>query len=232
LAGALLAGCGSNDDDGGGSGQPSPTGPVDNGVSALAGNEIVNKAVAALSTVGSYRLSGEMTEGGETFKLDIKVSGGDVLGSITLGGATVELLGVDGQQFIRPDATFWKDVAGDDTGTMAQLLGDRWAKVGAGDEEFADFFTIADAKELLTPDGSLTKGDPKTIAGVSAIGIVDGSADGGTLYVATTGEPYPLLMEGPAGEGQLVFSDFGATFDDIKAPAASEFVDLDKLLEE
>jgi hypothetical protein len=229
LAGVLLAGCGGGADDGGTPGASTSSAPAENGVAALEPKAIVDKAVAALGTAKSYSLKGDITTEGQKFGLDIKVSGDDVLGAMTIGEGKVELLRVAGQMYIRPDETFWKQNAGDAGGTMVQLMGDRWAKLSGKDADFKAFFQVAEPAELLKPDGALTKGGTKTVNGVNAIGVVEAGSDGGTLHVATTGEPYPLVLEGPAGEGQLTFGDFGTTFDDIKAPTAAEVIDLDKL---
>lgn len=230
LAGALLAGCGDSNQDSEGSGTPT-TAPASNGVADLTPDEIVDKAAAALDAAKSYRMQGDINDEGQTMTLDFKVAGEDVLGSISMQGAKVELLSAAGQFYIRPDAAFWKQNAGDGAENIAKLMAGRWAKLSPKDEDFKGFFQLADPHQLLKPDGTLTKGQTKDVNGVSAIGLVDGSADGGTLYVATTGEPYPLLLEGPKGEGQISFSDFGATFADVKAPAPNEVVDLDKLLQ-
>jgi hypothetical protein len=235
LAGALLAGCGGNDD-GGNDGTGTPAGAstssaaADNGVAALEPDAIVDKAIAAVGAAKSFSLQGEISAGRQQFAIDIKSSGEDLLGSMTINGAKVELLRVAGQAYIRPDEKFWSQNAGGDAGaTMSQLMGDRWAKLSSKDAEFEEFFEITDPAKLLEPDGALTKGDTKTVDGVEAIGVTETGTDGGTMYVATTGEPYPLLLEGPDGEGRLSFSDFGAAFDDIKAPAAADVVDMDKL---
>jgi hypothetical protein len=230
LAGAVLAGCGGTDDGGGPGGAPTSSAPADNGVAAMAAPAILDKAVATLDAAKSFSLKGDIADDGQKIALDIKVSGEDILGSMTINGATVELLRVGGEMLIRPDEKFWTQNAGADAGaTMTQLMGDRWARLSSKNAEFEDFFQIAEPAELLKPEGTVTKSGTKTVNGVEAIGLVDGSSDGGTLYVATTGEPYPLLLQGPAGEGELAFGDFGATFDDIKAPAAADVVDLDKL---
>ncbi len=236
LAGVLLAGCGNQDGgggtDGGGTpgGAPASAAPTDNGVAALDPKAIVDKAVGALGSAKSFTLKGDITTDSQKIGLDVKVSGSDVLGTMTLDGARVELLRVGGQMFIRPDEKFWTQTVGDAGATMVQLMGDKWAKLSSKDADFQEFFQIAEPAELLKPEGTLSKGATKTVNGVEAIGIVEAGADGGTLYVATTGEPYPVLVEGPAGQGQLAFGDFGATFDDIKAPAAADVIDLDKLM--
>jgi hypothetical protein len=235
LAGVLLAGCGNQDNGGtdtGGTdaGAPASSAPADNGVAALEPKAVVDKAVAALGSAKSFSLKGDITTEGKKIGLDVKVSGDDVLGTMTLDGAQVELLRVAGQNYIRPDEKFWTQNAGSAGATLAQLMGHRWAKLTSKDADFQEFFQVAKPAEILKPEGALSKGATKTVNGVPAIGIVEAGADGGTMYVATTGEPYPLLLEGPPGQGQLTFADFGASFDDIKAPAAADVVDLDKLM--
>lgn len=229
LAGALLAGCGGTDDGDTPEGASTSSAPASNGVADLEPNAIVDKATAALSAAKSFSLRGQINTDGQQLALDIKVAGQDILGSMTIDGAKVELLRVAGQMYIRPDEKFWTQNGGADAGaTMSQLMGDRWAKLSSKNAEFEEFFQVTDPEQLLKPEGTLTKGSKKTVNGVEAIGVTESGSDGGTMYVATTGEPYPLLLEGPPGEGQLTFGDFGATFD-IKAPAAGEVVDLDKL---
>jgi hypothetical protein len=113
---------------------------------------------------------------------------------------------------------------------VVKLMGDKWAKVSKKNKDFADLFGVANVDELLKPSGTLTKGETKDVEGVNTIGLVDKSTKGGTLYVATTGEPYPIRMEGSdTAQGQITFSDFGATFDDLKAPPEAEVVDFEKL---
>lgn len=229
LAGVLLAGCGTNTDEGR---TPADSGPADNGVAALEPDAILAKAKTALVGAKSYSLKGEMTVDKSKMKLDIKISGDDTLGTMTSDGATIELLRVGGQMYIRLDEKFWEQSAGADSAAlMVELINGRWAKLSGKDDDLAGFFEIADPNALLKADGTLTKGETKTINGIKAIGLVDGSADNGTLYVATTGEPYPLVMQGGKADGEkLTFGDFGKTFDDIKAPTAKEVVDLDKLV--
>lgn len=231
LAGTLLAGCGGDANDGTTGGAPQTSAPADNGVADLEADAIVDKAIKALDTAKSYSLKGDITDEDGTIGLDFKISGKDILGTMTLGGAEVELLRADGQTFMRPDEDFWKQNAGDEKAgaALAELVGDRWAKVEKDDKDFQEFFQIAEPAKLLDPEGEIDKGETKTIEGVSTIALEEKSKDGGTLYVATTGEPYPMLLEGSAGEGQITFADFGTRFDDIKVPAETDVADLDDL---
>lgn len=226
VAGSLLTGCQSGDTQ-----EPGPVGPTDNGVSALAADEILERAKGALQQAKSYRMKGNGSSDGKKMSLDFRVSGTDVGGRLTMDGANIEVLAIAGHQYIRPDEKFWSTFAGPDKAhEFAKLMGDKWVAVPNGDKSFGGLFGAANVDEILKPDGTLTKGEPKDLDGTKAIGLVDGGAEGGTLYVATTGEPYPLRMVStkPA-EGQVSFTDFGATFDDLKAPAEADVVDLAQL---
>ncbi|MGC5322531.1 hypothetical protein ACPXB5_27805 [Micromonospora arida] len=224
VAMALLAGCGDGD-----GGQSAPAAPADNGVAALAPNEALQRSTTAVRNAKSYRLAGDIDTDGQKMTLDFKMTGSDLAGQVSTDEGTVELLSVAGQQYIRPDEKFWvKNVGAKASGEMVKLMGDKWAKVSKKDE-FTRLFNVANVDELLKPEGTMTKGEAKEIDGVKTVGLVDGDKDG-TLYIATTGEPYPVRMEGGQdAAGQITFSDFGATFDELKAPPANQVVDFDQL---
>lgn len=218
LAGALLAGCGG---DGRGGGEPEPT---TNGVSALSAEEVLDRAKAALTDAKSYRIKADVTgDDKETFSLDVGVSGDDLKGSVSFGGATVELLAVAGQKYIKPDEALWRQTNGRDGEQIAEVLGDRWVLVQNSWDDIAEFFEIVDPGKLLEADGTLRKGETKEVQGTQAIGLTVG---GDTLWVATTGEPYPLQLE---GQSRLTYSDFGVTIEGIQAPAEEDVVDMRKL---
>lgn len=229
---ALLAGCASNDDKKDASSPATTTSaaPADNGVAALEATAIIDKARAALKAAKSYHMAGSITDEGQKTSLDVKVSGADVLGSMTISDAKIELLRVAGKQFIKPSAAFWKLTSPQQAGAIAQIVGDRWVVVPASNKDLSSFFTVTDVDEILSPDSNtVTKGAVKPINGTPAIALTEGDADG-TLYVATTGEPYPLKLEGAKPEdGGMDFTEFGSTFADIQAPAAADTIDFSKI---
>ncbi|MDG4782564.1 hypothetical protein O7614_23165 [Micromonospora sp. WMMD961] len=226
VAMALLTGCGDGNGDGG---QPASNAPADNGVAALAPDEALQRATTAVKNAKSYRLAGDIDNDGQKMTLDFKMTGSDLAGQVSTTEGTVELLSVAGQQYIRPDEKFWaKNAGAQASGEIVKLMGDKWAKVSEKDD-FTQLFDVANVEQLLKPDGTMTKGEAKEIDGVKTVGLVDGDKNG-TLYIATTGEPYPVRMEGGQdAAGQITFSDFGATFDELKAPAADQVVDFDQL---
>jgi hypothetical protein len=208
-----------------------PSRPAGNGVAELEPAAIVEKAEAALAAAKSYRVKGSIKNDNGTIGLDLKFRDTDVIGTMTFGKTKVELLRVGQQGFIRPDAAFLKaslDNAKQAESVMA-VAGDRWVAVSTTGQNFAQVFAIADVRMLPDASGDFTKGDIQTIGGKRAIAVNDAGSD--RLFVALEGEPYPLRIEGGIkSDGRLDFSDFGATFPDLKIPPASKVVEFGKLV--
>jgi hypothetical protein len=208
--------------------------PSDNGVAALSGDEILAKSKAALAAAKSFRLKGDLpTDDGGKLALDIKTRESDLGGTIIMSGgpsgspqATVEVLRVKGQAFFKADTAFWKSVGGKSGDAAVELFEGKWVRPKSDDRFFASLLKLTDPDTLLKADGTITKGEMKKIGERDAIELKDGES---SLYVATKGEPHPLRIEGPPGEGQAEFSEFGAAFDEIKEPPADQVVDLAKL---
>ncbi|GIJ25154.1 lipoprotein [Micromonospora qiuiae] len=222
VAVVLLAGCGGGND-GSAAPTPSSTAPASNGIADQTAEEILAAATEALKKAGSYQIKGEAVDDGDKLSMDLRIAGDDLAGTIGMGKSSFELLLVGGQPYFKADATFWKQVAGPEGAGMAKLIGDRWVKVGKDDDNFKGLFDLADTQKMLKPDGTVVKGEVKEIDAGPAIALVD-DEDKGTLYVATTGEPYPLLIEG--SDGDVVISGFGESFPEIKKPAEDEVLDF------
>jgi len=231
LAAALLAGCTTSTP------QTTPTtAPADNGVSALPAAEILNRATTALINAKSFHVKGEVISGGETVKADVQLSGNNGKGTLVSAGQTIEIIrdGEDG--YLKVPADFLALLIPPGTPNapsadqLAALLKDKYIKIPVRNAIFAALASAIDPNELLKATGTLSVGEAKTVNGVPTIAIVDGDAkDGGTIYVATTGEPYPIRLEAKAGGAGLDFSDFGATVD-IKAPTADQVFDATAFL--
>ncbi|HEX6579143.1 MAG TPA: hypothetical protein VF082_12330 [Jiangellaceae bacterium] len=183
----------------------------------------------------SVRMSGEVLAEGSTVVIDMQYSGDDSSGTITADGATFEVQRVDMEHYMKADADTWEQSTGE--AAAGELLGDRYVRIPADDESFGESTSFFDfesfIEEALAPDGRVEKGETADVNGVQAIGLVDqGSEDYGTLWVALTGEPYPLRIESPegSGEGAVDFLDWGVAVD-IQAPPEDEVVDLSELTE-
>ena len=207
---------------------PASSAPAANGVAALDADKILKRAIDALTAARSYRVDGYLVQQGKRTGIGLAVSPEGFSASMAVGDTQVELLEVAGEQYIRSNEGFWIDAVGARRGkVMAELIGERWVTGAKKDESFAQLFSIGSPEQFLEPLKELSKGAEKDVDGVPAIALHDAAERGSVLYVATTGEPYPLLMTD--GRSSLEFSDFGVPAEALAAPAPDDVVDLDEL---
>jgi hypothetical protein len=194
LTAVFLGGCGSS----------STTG---NGVASKTPTQIIDAAKAAASHAVSAHVAGSIVSEGKPISLDMElVAGKGGKGRITVEGLSVNLIQVDKAVYINGSTAFYKKLAG---GAAAQLLQGKWLKAPSKSADFESFSQLTNLGKLvdstLAAHGKITRGEPTTVDGQKVIGLTDGAKDG-TLYVATTGAPYPiaLVKKGSSG-GKIVF---------------------------
>lgn len=204
----LLAGCG-----GGG-------GPADNGEAARPAAQILKDSVAALRSAESVHMYGSVPSGGDTFGIDLHYNrSGNLMGTISIGGITANVVITGGHTFLKGRALFAK-YAGDQ---VAGVIGEHWVAVPAGSgpggdiveglTTFTDFGKLADA--LSSPSGgTVTKGAASTVDGQPVIALRDADS---VLYVATTGRPYPVEIKPDTGSQALHFASWDVAVD-VSAP--------------
>jgi hypothetical protein len=216
---AMLAGCGGS----------SSTSAADNGVASKSANDIVSASKAAAANASSVHVSGSLVTDGAHVTLDMSLaSGKGATGSLSENGLSFKLIMVGDTAYINASPAFYRQLSGE---AAAKLLAGKWLKAPANTGEFGQLGQLADMGKLLdtvlSGHGKLTKGATTTIGGQSAIAVTD-STQGGTLYVATTGQPYPLQISKAGSEGGKITFDRWNQPVSIKAPAKS-VVDLAKL---
>lgn len=129
---------------------------------------------------------------------------------------------------MQPDQAFLMKFA--KTKAATDLFKGKWLKGSTGDATFASFGELTSIKTLMgsltQAHGTLTKGSTSTLGGQPVIAL--NSSKGGTMYVATTGQPYPLQVSKNSGgqSGKVTFSDYNKAFT-ITAPANS--IDIGQL---
>ena len=208
---ALLAGCG-------GSG-----GAKSNGEAAKTADQIVADAQAAALAASSVHVSGSA---GTALVVNLHlVAGKGGEGTMTANGLSFDIIRIDGFAYFKGDATFWHQFGG---AAAATLFKGRWLKAPAASGRLASLTPLTDIAKLFTAilasHGTLTVGKETTIGGQPAIGIVD-TSQGGTLYVATTGKPYPVALR-KNGSGAITFDEWDKPVT-LKAP--SDAVDISQL---
>jgi hypothetical protein len=141
-------------------------------------------------------------------------------GQLSESGLAFELIQVGKTVYIKGSPAFYKKIGGT---AAAQLLQGKWLKAPASNSDFASLSQLTDLRQLVdqtleTHGSSLTKGGSSTIAGQKVVGITD-KAKGGTLYIATTGQPYPvqIVKTGSSG-GKITFDRWNSSVT-LAAPA-------------
>lgn len=216
---AALAGCGSSSSSGGSS----------NGVASKSADQILAQAKTATSGAKSVHVSGSTVSNGTPVTLDLSlVAGQGGTGTFSQSGLSVQLIATSNTIYLNGTKAFWEKFGG---AAAAQLLAGKWLKASASNSSFAGIAQLADFHKLigsaLDQHGSLAKGGTSTVNGQSVVGVKD-TTQGGTLYVATTGQPYPVQLAKTSGadSGKLNFDKWNQTVT-ISPPSSS--IDLSQL---
>jgi hypothetical protein len=206
---ALLSGCGSSSSSSNGTASKSPA-------------AIVAAAKAAAGGAASAHVAGAIVDEGKPIALDMElVSGKGGKGRITLEGRSIDLIQVGPAVYINASKAFYSHVAG---AAAAQLLQGKWLKASATSSNFASLASLTNLGKLidttLASHGKLARAGTKTVNGQRAVGVTD-TNKGGTLYVATTGAPYPLeIVKSGASGGKITFDRWNQAVT-LAAPAGA-----------
>jgi len=217
LVAVLLGGCG-------GSGGSS----TDNGIAAKTPTQILSAATAAADSASSVHVTGSIVSGGSPITLDLElVAGKGGRGQISENGLSFNLIQVDGTAYISGSPAFYSHFGGP---AAAQLLEGKWLKAPASSGSFSTLGSLTDLNQLLntalSDHGALAKGPTSTIAGQPVLSVTDAS-HGGTLYVATTGKPYPIEISKSGKTGGKI--SFGAWNAPVTLQAPKSSIDLSEL---
>jgi hypothetical protein len=197
FAAVLLAGCGS-------------TSSAGNGVASKTPAEILAVAKSAAAGAASVHVSGSIVSEGKPISIDMELVGENGVGDnggrgrLTVGGLGLQLIDVDRAVYVKGSTAFYTHFAG---ATAARVLKGKWLKGSAEHGPLASLASLADLGKLidstLEDHGTLVRKATATVAAQPAVGVSD-AEDDGTLYVATTGTPYPLAIV-KSDAGRIVF---------------------------
>lgn len=202
MAAGAIAACGSS----------SPSG---NGVAAKSPSAILSSATTAIQGAKSVHVSGALSDGGQSIKLDLNIlSGQGAKGSMSQNGLSFQLIASGKYVYINGSPAFWKKFGGIAAATLFQ---GKWLKAPANSSSFASLSSLTNlhslAQALLTGHGTLSKGSTTTVNGQKVIAVTD-STKSSKLYVATTGKPYPIEIAKTGSAAQHV------DFDNYNAPVS------------
>jgi hypothetical protein len=204
LAAAGIAACGSS---------------ASNGVASKSPAAIVSAAGKAVDGLKSVRITGSLVSGTTPITLNIDlVAGKGASGSMSESGLGFQIIAIGKAVYINGSQAFWTHTGG---AAMAALFKGKWLQTSASGN-FSSLSSLTNVRDLfptlLGSTGVLVKGATTTVRGQKVVAISD-AAKSSTLYVATTGPPYPIEVVGTGKQvGTIVFEDFNKPVA-LKAPA-------------
>jgi hypothetical protein len=175
-----------------------------NGVASKSPDAIVQEANTAISHASSVHVAGSIASNSVPLTLDLNlVAGKGGAGALSEAGLTFRVITVGQNVYIQGTPAFWSHFAG---AAVAKKLDGQWLKAPASGQ-FAPIAALTNQQllfgKVLLSHGRLKKVGTTTVNGQKVVGVRDSTA-GGTLYVAATGQPYPVeVVKG--GSGRIVF---------------------------
>lgn len=209
LAVFVVSGCGSSS---------SPS----NGLASKTPQQVVSDASKAATGASAVHVGGHGTSAGEALTLNIwLVPGKGAKGTVTTNGLNFDFVNTDGKIYIRGSKAFFQRAAGS---AAANEFHGKWlefAQSTAGFGAIAPLTKIDSLfKALFTKHGVLKNVGQTTFRGRRAVAIRD-TTQGGTLYVAATGQAFPLaVVGGSKHRGTVVFDGWNKPVS-ITAPAGA-----------
>jgi hypothetical protein len=223
LCALVLTGCGSS-------------GSSDNGVASKPASEMLAATTAAAKRARSVRVSSTTTTGPatSTFRLELGASGGRA--AFSLLGLRFEVLRTGGALYVRGNKTFRTRLGSklggrEGAAAAAKISPSTWVKVPAGNSSLAELGALtsigSELPRILAP-APVVKGPKTTINGQKAITLKESTLRyDGLLYIATTGEPYPIqLAKHGRQTGKITFSDWN---EPVTVSAPGNSVDISQL---
>lgn len=204
-----------------------------NGVSHKSADDIVSTSIAATQSATSFTLNGAISQPGQSFAFK-KVSmsqSGNAKGTLVLNGKALKVVVAGGIVYVNGSTGFWKTYAGS---SVASQIGGKWVYGGQSNEGLSSFSSLLKPQSLTqkffpSPKGSsFAKAGTTTVNGKKAIRINGAKGNsGGSLDVATTGNPYVLRVSVTTqGSGTLNFSGYNKPVETTPPPNPINFTQL------
>jgi len=202
-------------------------GSKSNGEAGKSADQVVTDAQAAAVAARGVHVSGAITTSGVPLTLDLTlVKDTGARGSMSQANLKFEIVRVGDTVYVKGSDAFLRKFAG---ATGAQLLHGKWLKGSTATGALAALAPLTDIAKLfngaLGSHGKLRNEGEQDYKGQKVVAIKD-TSNGGTLYVAATGTPYPVGLAGGKDPGSITFDGWGDTVT-IEAPKGA--IDLSKL---
>ncbi len=185
----------------------SPSGPVEpagkpNGVETLEPQKILDRANKAALSARSVHIVGASPQA----SLDLVATKDASEGTRSAGETVLKTRAVDGVIYIKADEAYWTQAF---NAKKAKEIGDKWVAGELSNPKLASFKQTSTLRPLINQflrlDESAQVGDVGVAQNQPAVPI---TASIGTLWVATTGKPYPLLLTSSPDQPEASQIDF------------------------
>jgi hypothetical protein len=208
----LVAGCGG--------------GSSSNGEAGKSAQQVVADARQAADSAKIVHVVGGGVDNSRPLKLDLWIGDGKGKGHLEESGLAFDIVRIGDTVYLKAKSSFWKRFGGS---AAAALLHDKWVKAPASTGDLASITPLTDKKQffksILEQHGNIENKGETTYKGQKVVEIRD-TTQGGSLYVAAEGTPYPVAVEGGKQQGDVSFRDWNAD-EPVTAPKGA--IDLSAL---
>jgi hypothetical protein len=201
-------------------------GSSSNGEAKKTAAQVVTDAKNAALDASVVHVTGQGTDNGSPLKIDLWIGNGRAKGHLEENGLAFDVVRIGDAAYIKGGSAFLTKFAG---AGAAALLHDKWLRGPATSGQLAALASLTDKqqffKSVLGQHGKVENRGETDYKGQKAVEIRD-TTQGGSLFVAATGTPYPVALAGGTQQGDIVFSDWNSS-ETIAAPKGA--VDLSSL---
>jgi len=180
-----------------------------NGVASKSASQILTASKAAADSASSVNVASKSSVGplSLTLNLDLARDGGRA--QVTVGTLSFEVIRTGNTLYLKGNPVFDQSLL---TTTGLHAPQGKWLKTPVNSTRLAQLASVTDLSgelgRVLTSPGPISKGATTTVNGQKTIELKEAARlFSGSLYVATTGKPYPLQIVKSGREiGQTTFS--------------------------
>ena len=186
---------------------------------------MLDAATAAIDGASGVHVTGTGISGGRPVAVDLTIQDGSSSGTITIDGTPLEITTVGADAYVKGDQQALEGLG--IPPAAAQLGADWWLKLSAEEAAALEGFSLASfAAQLKTNDSPLDPEVEQTELDGTKVVVVR-RQDGSELYVANTGDAYPLRANDKGKDaGQLDFTEYGADFHIVAPQGTVELSEL------
>jgi hypothetical protein len=201
-------------------------GSSSNGEAKKTAAQVVTDAKNAALAATIVHVTGQGTDNGAPLKIDLWIGDRKGKGHLEEDGVAFDVIRLGDTTYIKGGSAFLTKFANP---AAAALLHDKWLKAPATTGRLAAVASLTDKRQffsgVLGQHGKVENKGETDYKGQKAVEIRD-TTQGGSLFVAATGTPYPVALAGGKQQGDIRFSDWNGS-ETIEAPKGA--VDLSSL---